>query len=340
MFLRLKDYERSIQLTELAEMLRAGGDNVRLINELSTLEEVQSYLRQRYDVAEEFADTVVYSPTTTYNGLALTYLDASAWSGTPPYSVNDLVLRSGNVYISIQAGTNQDPLTQPTFWKLLGAQYAFFYVTLPYAEFNYLTFYNVGDKVTWNNKVYQAIQDSPTLDEQTKIQYLQYSSIPRQNVFPDDPDNGAAFWGTGVTFSLSGLLPSEVVGDYSAWSAVTTYNGTQKVSYGGVIYQSLATSLNITPGTDITKWVVISWTNSDNRNQKLVEVMVDVACYKINKQLAPRNVTQSRIDAYDFAIAWLDMARKGEVQTNIPVLQPKSGRRVRFGGNIKLQNNY
>lgn len=339
-FLRLKDYERSIQLTELTQLTAAGGDSVRVNNELATIEEVKSYLRQRYDVSDEFRDTVVYDPTKSYVGNQLVELNASAWSNATPYVVNNVVLVSGKVYVSIQNGTNQPPATSPLFWTLLGSQYDLFFVSPPYAEFDNYALYNIGDIVWWKNKVYKALKPTYTLDEQTQIQYLQYGNVPNQNVFPDDPNNGKTTWGTGVLFSLSSLFPSALPSDYTAWSSATTYTGTEKVSYGGAIYQSLAASTDVKPGTDISKWVVVSWTAGDNRNQKIVEVCVDISLYKINKQIAPRNVTQTRIDANDLGIQWLDMTRKGQIDTDIPVLQPAQGRRIRYGGNIKLQNNY
>src|SRR2546422_683702 len=41
------------------------------------------------------------------------------WSSSTPYAVNDAVAYSGASYISIQAGTNNQPDTSATFWTLL-----------------------------------------------------------------------------------------------------------------------------------------------------------------------------------------------------------------------------
>ncbi len=284
-------------------------------------------------------DTVVFSPTKTYNSEQLVELNGSAYVPATSYTAASkaIVLQAGNIYMCI---TNTTGAFDASKWKLLGAQYDLFYVSLPVAEFDILSLYNVGDFVFWKDKVYKAVQSTPTLDEQTKIQYLQYSNIPQRNIFPDDPNNGVSFWGTGVAYTLSGLLPSNAIGDFTAWSSVTAYVTGNVVSYGGLIYQAQAASTNKTPGTDFTKWAVISWASGDNRNQKMVEVMVDISVYKINKQIAPRNITQSRMDANDIAIQWLDMARKGNVQTDLPVLQPQQGNRIRSGGNVKVQNSY
>lgn len=45
-----------------------------------------------------------------------------AWSSATAYAVNDVVVRNSQTYISIQAGTNQDPATQTAYWTLMAAK--------------------------------------------------------------------------------------------------------------------------------------------------------------------------------------------------------------------------
>ena len=83
------------------------------------------------------------------------------------------------------------------------------------------------------------------------------------------------------------------------------------------------------------------WAASDNRNQQLVNCCVDIALYHVHSRIAPHNIPDLRVKRYDDAIAWLRRCAKGEdVTPNIPVLQPKSGRRLRYGGSVKNQNIY
>jgi hypothetical protein len=40
------------------------------------------------------------------------------WSSATPYALNDAVAYNDSSYIAIQAGTNQEPDTSPSFWTL------------------------------------------------------------------------------------------------------------------------------------------------------------------------------------------------------------------------------
>tara|TARA_Y100001937_G_scaffold76705_1_gene104135 strand:+ start:1151 stop:2008 length:858 start_codon:yes stop_codon:yes gene_type:complete len=44
-----------------------------------------------------------------------------AWNNATAYNVDDIVVRSNQSYISIQAGTNQDPATATAYWTLMAA---------------------------------------------------------------------------------------------------------------------------------------------------------------------------------------------------------------------------
>lgn len=87
--------------------------------------------------------------------------------------------------------------------------------------------------------------------------------------------------------------------------------------------------------TDTTKWAA-----GDNRSVQLVQKVIDICLYHIHSRIAPRNIPQLRIDRYASAIAWLDMAKTGEVTADIPLLQPKKDGRIRWGSNIRNTNNY
>ena len=87
--------------------------------------------------------------------------------------------------------------------------------------------------------------------------------------------------------------------------------------------------------TDTTKWV-----NGDNRDQQIVLYCVDICMYHIHSRIAPRNIPQLRQDRYLNAVEWLKMCAEGHVTPNLPILQPKQGGRIRFGGSIKNINSY
>ena len=45
-----------------------------------------------------------------------------SWNNATAYSVDDIVVRTNQSYISIQAGTNQDPATATAYWTLMAAK--------------------------------------------------------------------------------------------------------------------------------------------------------------------------------------------------------------------------
>lgn len=77
-----------------------------------------------------------------------------------------------------------------------------YYAKLPQPLFQYGGLYNIGDKVFWKDKVYTAKVQTPLLDHDTGLQYREIENIPLANPAPDDPQNGVAYWGVGVAYSV------------------------------------------------------------------------------------------------------------------------------------------
>lgn len=292
-YLRLYDYYQNIQSAQI-DQLTGGSNAIRLGAELTALEEVTSYLTQKYDMTAEFTDTVVWAYATSYKAKNRVYLDATAYSASSTYALNTLVLQAGNVYICTTAISVAEAFTIGK-WTLLGAQNDLFYVTLPKTEFNEKTNYAVGDQVFWKDKVYTCVIASTTYTHLQEIQFGDYDNIPPKNVFPDNATNGVKYWGSGTSYSVAaGTLP-----------------------------------------TDTAKW-----TTGDNRSQKIIDCCIDIALYKMHSRIAPNNIPQLRIDNYDSAILWLKACGKGSVTAALTTIQPKQGRRIRYGGNIKNSNFY
>ena len=336
-YLRLTDYNQLIQTDNLNAIITSNSV-VRLTGELAAQSELISYLAQKYNVTDEFRDTLVFAIATVYKAKQLIELDATAYSAATVYVTGDLVSQSGNVYRSI-AG-NAAHAFNVAEWTLLGVRYALYYIPTPYDEFDYLTNYAVEEVVFWKDKVYKCLIATSELTHDAKIQYVNSENIPYPNIFPDDSINGAKYWGTGVAYSFSNLNTVAVPGDFSAWLIGTTYVSGNRVSYDSQIWEAIAGSTGTAPDTDITKWQPVSWTAGDNRNQQLVLFMIDVTLYHLHSRIAPNNIPQLRMDRYDSVIAWLKMAAKGEVTADIPKIQPLTGRRIRFGGAIKQTNSY
>lgn len=85
------------------------------------------------------------------------------------------------------------------------------------------------------------------------------------------------------------------------------------------------------------------WAPGDNRNQELLNYTIDIALYRVHKRIAPRNIPDLRVKAYDDAIKWLKDAgavNNSGITADLPRIQPKSGARIRWGGDVRKQNNY
>lgn len=159
------------------------------------------------------------------------------------------------------------------------------------------------------------------------------------------------------------IYGSYIVGDEVIWKnkIYTCKIQTQEISHDTAIQYHLYSNLpltNVFPNDNVSGpkyWefeeeytVPINtdildtdyWTLGDNRDQQMLLYFVDIALYHLHSRIAPRNIPQLRIDRYHSAIDWLKMCGRGEVTPNLPVIQPKSGSRIRFGSTIKNINSY
>src|SRR6478752_3684663 len=98
-YTRSKDYELYCDTTTLNQVVNADLALKRLC-EFSVEDQIKSYLSQRYDFSKpygEFTDTDTWSPSLVYKANNRVYLDATAYSASSTYSIDDLVLQSGSV---------------------------------------------------------------------------------------------------------------------------------------------------------------------------------------------------------------------------------------------------
>jgi len=82
------------------------------------------------------------------------------------------------------------------------------------------------------------------------------------------------------------------------------------------------------------------WTSGDSRSQQLKMYLIFITIFRIARRIAPNNVPARYEADYNETIEWLKMAAKGEITANLPLIQPKQGQRVRFGGMVKHVNFY
>jgi hypothetical protein len=310
-FIFYGDYQKQIQVDNLTQVT---GANTQILESIqaAAVEECKSYLKQKYDVSRAFNPVSQYNPANQYHAGNTVYLNATAYSATATYALNVLTLQSAKVYICKTAITVGEVFSVNK-WTLLGNQYDLFFVTVPQSEFNYQNIYAVGDQVWYKDSVYTCRITTSILDHEAILQQGRSDSSQVVNVFPDDPKNGIQYWGAGVEYKLP----------------VNTLV------------------------TDTTKWTV-----GDNRDQKLLMICIDIALYHAHARIAPRNTPELRVHRYSgmpedratlkgrviyptySALGWLQACVVGNITPEMPVIQPKTGRRIRFGGNVRNVNVY
>lgn len=202
-----KDYNVNIQDVNLQQIISAD-ETIRTRAQMSGEAEAVSYLRQKYDISREFQDLLPFVFNKTYAVFNRFYLDAVAYLAANTYNENDLTLNGGSVYICI-SGVPVTGTFNPADWLLLGKQYDLFYCQPPHPEFTYANVYNIGDDVYWNGKTYTCRVQTALLSHDTAIQYRTIQNVPLNNVAPDDPQNGVQYWGAGVAYSVTGVLPTD-----------------------------------------------------------------------------------------------------------------------------------
>lgn len=205
-YLIYSDYKRQIQSDNLQQII-SSDLTVLSAAERAAMAEVESYLRQKYDIAKEFDSTEKWSNLIAYRAGDRVYLDAPAYVPATAYVIGNLVLQSGNVYRCLSSTTGT---FDPTKWILIGAQYEIFSAALPYNEFDFNFYYNVNDNVFWKNKTYKCLIQTQVLSHSTLIQYKNIQSIPAKNIAPDEPVEGPKYWGDATVYAIAaGTLPTD-----------------------------------------------------------------------------------------------------------------------------------
>lgn len=308
-YLVLNDYFKLIQETNLNQVTQSKEAN-RLAAEGIAQTEITSYLIQKYDLSEELTETTVFNMTTAYKAGALVELNFSDFSDTATYALKALVTYSGSCYVCTTAVVTAAAFNASD-WTLLGKKHDLFHVKLPNPRFDINEDIVKGDVRFWKDKNYTAVL--PSSSGRASIQYSTKDNVPYKNVLPDDPKNGVAYWGAGVAYSVAAeTLP-----------------------------------------TDTSKW-----TKGDNRSQKMIQVYIDISLYHLHATISNQNVPQMRIERYMgrhedkvvkagrlmfpeySALGWLQSMAGGELTADFPITQPKTGERIRFGGNIPMITDY
>ena len=211
------------------------------------------------------------------------------------------------------------------------------------------TNYTIGTTTLYNSNVYVCISATTGNFDPTKWTLLgtQYTIFSVNYPYP--LFDYTAFYNVGDKVFWKGyvytclvqtpLLDHDTLLQYDKIEAIPLNNiAPNDLIDGSTQYWGQKTAYVVPSGTLPTN--SFYWSMTDNRDQQMLLYFIDITLYHVHSRIAPRNIPDLRVKRYDDAINWLKMCAKGEVTPALPLIQPKQGRRIRYGGNIKITNSF
>ena len=296
-YLTNQDYNILIQAVQLGQITQ-NNHRTLLQTEKIVEEEVSDIIGQRYDLELEFTNTSIWSPTAIYTAADRVYLDYATYSATASYNVGACTIYNSNAYVcaSFSSATTSTPDQLSSKFTLLGAQYDMFYVNYPAQLFNY--------------------QDTYSAKLPASVVYWKgytYSCMQGSTDLSEtDKDQ----------FLTINNIPKKNVFPDAIENANQTYWS-----------KSATQSYTIPVGTLPTN--TLYWTGGDNRAQTLILHYMHIVIYHLNKNLAPMNVPEARIKAYQHGIDFLHSVAYGDRNLNTLKDQPSKGLLFRWGSNTR-----
>ncbi len=140
-----------------------------------------------------------------------------------------------------------------------------------------------------------------------------------------------------VEFEMRDIADASDAGDVTALENARIWDVTNSLHY-----------LCIKDATNQPLNATEFFTQTDDRNQKLVQVAVDVFLYHLHTRLNPRNIPEHRKIRYDgdgdiknamSAVKWLLMVQKGTVAPDLTPLLDEDGEQLDTGQSIIYGNS-
>jgi hypothetical protein len=242
-----------------------------------------------------------------------------------------------------------------TEWDILDSYQAFDRVYLDAPAFNPASTYIQGAYVSYlgtakYTSIYQANTAvtagafNPTQWDLVAPQYSVYTPVlphPEFNYLAKYKIGDAVLWKDKVyTCAIAtGTTTQELALQFGTYQNIPKGNIFPDDPVNGLQYWGAGVPFAVAPGAEITDTTV--WSASDPRSKQVVKAVADLTLYYVHERISPRNVPEQRAVAYQASIEKLKGFAEGDT-TNIklPLIQPKQGRRIRYGGNVKNNNSY
>lgn len=299
-YLTPRDYKKTIQADNLQQII--GGDDTILTDAMETaVEEAQSHLVQKYVIDREFQDVVEWDKLDVYLAFDRVYLDAPLFNAASTYA--------------------------------LGA-----YITYGAAGAKYLTVYRS------NVAILVAAPFNPAQWVEIAPQYTIYTPklpAPEFNYLTAYKVGDLVIWNNKkYTCAIqTGMVTQDLALQFGSYQNIPKGNVFPDDPVNGLQYWGAGVAFNVPANSQIDNTAL--WVQNDPRSRQVVKCVVDITLYYVHDRIAPRNIPDLRIKNYDDSIKKLKKFAEGDT-TNIKLalIQPKQGRRIRYGGNVKNSNSY
>lgn len=240
------------------------------------------------------------------------FTDTSEWSITLPYYVGNRVYLDADAYVS----TNNYVLNSLTIYN--GSVYRCTASTTGTFDASkwtllgdrYEIYYVKAPNPLFNLYNYYRVGDVVYYKDRNYTCKIETTIIGH---------NGSLQYQSYENLPLSNIFPDDIVNGAKYWTPA-------------------GSAYSVTAGTALSD--TTKFTKGDNRNQFMLSTMISIVLFYAHQAIAPRNIPQRIIDAYTKSITDLSNASRGEITLRLPLLQPKSGGRIRYGGVVKSINNY
>lgn len=237
----------------------------------------------------------------------------------------------------------------PTYiWSPLIAYKGYDLVELNYSDYVPANSYVINDLCTYSGSCYICTGATTGVFAPAKwtkigVKYDLYNIVPTALDFNYKgyyKIGDTVFWKNKIyTAKLnSPLIDHNTALQYGQYTSLPYPNVFPDDPIDGVTYWGVGVSFSVTAGTLPNNTTY--WTKGDNRSILLVQKCVDICLYHLHSRIAPRNIPQLRMDRYASAIAYLDMILTGTISADIPLYQPKTDGKIRWGGDVKRENSY
>lgn len=237
--------------------------------------------------------------------------------------------------------------TDTNIWKGSNTYNAANRVYLDAPAYDATKTYNIGDYTTFQNNFYIAISVSTAIafnaaNWNTPIpQYTIYYALfpkPAFDVYNNYNVGDMVFWKNNI---------------YTCNSATAQVNNSYVLQYGSIQNIPLQNSFPDAPNQ--SQWITVTpyivpantaitnttyWIQGDNRGQQMVQTVINLVLYYAHARISPMSVPDHIKENYRESINWLKDACDGIITPNLTKIQPNSGNKIRYGGDIRKVNSY